>query len=141
MSEEKEVKNVVDAQPETREDGVRVVRTEGRDFRVDGNVVDGYIGVDPEYRTYANPNEKPLLSDEDVEFLERTDLMTDVEALTQRMVNNGEIAGPDDEEDEETLGDRKNHPVVSETKPKASTPAAAKSSSATASAGASTPAK
>ena len=98
---EKEVKNVVDAQPETREDGVRVVRTEGRDFRVDGNVVDGYIGVDPEYRTYASPTEKPLLSDEDVAFLERTDLMTDVETLTQRMVDNGEIAGPDEDDEED----------------------------------------
>jgi hypothetical protein len=35
----------------------------GRDFRVEGNDVSGYIGVDPEYQTYANPGDKPYLTD------------------------------------------------------------------------------
>jgi hypothetical protein len=138
---EKEVKNIVDEEPETREDGVRVVRTEGRDFRVEGNVVDGYIGVSPEYRTYANPNEKPLLSDEDVEFLQRTDLMTDVEALTETMVQNGQVAGPED--DDESDKDDKSGDEESKTAAKAKAPvsAATKPSSTSAAAGTTTTSK
>lgn len=37
----------------------------GRDFRVEGNETDGYVGVSPEYQTYANDTEAPLESDED----------------------------------------------------------------------------
>lgn len=37
----------------------------GRDFRVEGNDVSGYIGVDPEYMTYANPGDKPHLTDQE----------------------------------------------------------------------------
>lgn len=63
-------------------DGDVVVRTVGRDFRVEGNNVDGYIGVSPEYRTYASDTEKPFLSQEDVDFLMKTGLPTDVEKMT-----------------------------------------------------------
>lgn len=35
----------------------------GYDYRVDGNDASGYIGVSPEYQTYANPLNKPMLSD------------------------------------------------------------------------------
>jgi len=38
-------------------------QTMGRDFRVEGNDVRDYIGVDPEYRTYANATEAPILTD------------------------------------------------------------------------------
>jgi hypothetical protein len=93
------VENVVDEQPKETADGTRVVRTEGRDFRVEGNVVDGYIGVSPEYRTYAQETEKPLLSDEDVELLMRSDTPTDVERLTMQSAGLVETA-PDEEEDE-----------------------------------------
>lgn len=37
----------------------------GRDFRVEGNDVSGYLGVDPEYMTYANETEKPHLTDQE----------------------------------------------------------------------------
>lgn len=33
---------------------------DGRDYRVEGNDISGYVGVDPEYMTYANETEKPL---------------------------------------------------------------------------------
>lgn len=35
----------------------------GRDYRVEGNDVSGYIGVDPEYMTYASVGQKPMLTD------------------------------------------------------------------------------
>lgn len=35
----------------------------GRDFRVEGNDVSGYLGVDPEYQTYASETSKPMLTD------------------------------------------------------------------------------
>lgn len=38
---------------------------EGRDYRVEGNDVGGYLGVSPEYMTYANDTEKPLLTDQE----------------------------------------------------------------------------
>ena len=37
----------------------------GRDFRVEGNDVSGYLGVDPEYMTYANETERPHLTDQE----------------------------------------------------------------------------
>lgn len=111
-------KNVVDEQPETTEDGTRVVRTVGRDFRVEGNVVDGYIGVDAEYRTYANETEKPLLSDEDVDFLEKTDTPTDVELLTMRYSEppKSEDAELTDEAPSKVLSEKKADESVGETK-------------------------
>lgn len=36
--------------------------TDGRDYTVEGNDTSGYIGVSPEYMTYANETEKPLLT-------------------------------------------------------------------------------
>jgi hypothetical protein len=35
----------------------------GRDYRVEGNDVRDYYGVDPEYRTYANDTDKPIMTD------------------------------------------------------------------------------
>ena len=43
----------------------------GRDFAVPGNDVSGYIGVSPEYMTYANPANQPRLTD--LERFELTD--------------------------------------------------------------------
>lgn len=68
--------------PKTTPGGATVVRTIGRDFRVEGNNVDGYIGVDPEYRTYAGVADKPFTTDADVEALLRSGQLTDVEAMT-----------------------------------------------------------
>ena len=39
-----------------------------RDFRVEGNKTDGYIGVSPEYKTYANDTEAPLLAEDGRSF-------------------------------------------------------------------------
>lgn len=39
------------------------VAVTGRDYRLEGNDVSGYIGVDVEYQNYANETEKPLLTD------------------------------------------------------------------------------
>lgn len=39
-----------------------VEQGEARDYRVEGNNVDGYIGTSPEYATYANETEAPLKS-------------------------------------------------------------------------------
>lgn len=44
---------------------VEEVVIEGRDYRVEGNDVSGYIGVSPEYMTYANETEKPLLTSQE----------------------------------------------------------------------------
>lgn len=38
---------------------------DGRDYRVEGNDTSGYIGVSPEYMTYANETEKPTLTDQE----------------------------------------------------------------------------
>lgn len=38
---------------------------DGRDFRVEGNDVENYVGVSPEYATYANETEAPLKGDDD----------------------------------------------------------------------------
>lgn len=76
MAEEDEVTESEDATPEERpfdeadrgKGGTNEfvpdhVLAGGRDFRVEGNDVSGYIGVDPEYQTYANEHDKPLLTD------------------------------------------------------------------------------
>lgn len=37
---------------------------EARDFAVEGNDTSGYVGVAPEYQTYGDPNQAPLLAEE-----------------------------------------------------------------------------
>lgn len=39
---------------------------EARNFAVEGNDLRGYIGVDPEYMTYADDTHKPYSTDEEV---------------------------------------------------------------------------
>lgn len=47
-----------------KEDRAPYVHPEGaRDYRVEGNDVRDYVGVDPEYMTYANATEAPMLTD------------------------------------------------------------------------------
>lgn len=65
--------------------GIPVVETIGRDFRVEGNDVRGYIGVDSEYRTYADDTHKPFITDADVEVLERSGQLTDVETMSTQV--------------------------------------------------------
>lgn len=87
-------------------DGDMVVRTVGRDFRVEGNDVDGYVGVTAEYRNYANETEKPYTTDEDVEIFLASGTLTDVEVMTAQNAEANARAkaaqGDDDEEDEES---------------------------------------
>jgi hypothetical protein len=39
----------------------------GRSFAVEGNELDNYIGTNPEYMTYANQTEAPLVADDSAE--------------------------------------------------------------------------
>lgn len=39
----------------------------GRDFAVEDNELDGYVGTSPEYMTYANETEKPGVAEDGVE--------------------------------------------------------------------------
>ena len=46
-----------------RKEYVHDPEVHGRDYRVEGNDIRDYIGVDPEYMTYANPSDAPILTD------------------------------------------------------------------------------
>ncbi len=88
-------------------DGDMVVRTVGRDFRVEGNNVDGYVGVSPEYRTYANDTEKPYTTDEDVKIFLASGTLTDVEVMTAQNAAASPRPESDDEDDDEEEKDDK----------------------------------
>lgn len=75
----------------------------GRDYRVEGNNTDAYIGVSPEYMTYANEAHKPLATD--YELLEFTDVY-------DHLIDNGDDDG---NPIEDTEVDEEKTPVVSET--------------------------
>jgi hypothetical protein len=45
-------------------DGAVVSTQSGRDFAVEDNDTSGYVGVSPEYMTYANDTDKPLQAEE-----------------------------------------------------------------------------
>lgn len=89
--------------PKTTPDGTPVVRTIGRDFRVEGNDVDGYIGVSAEYRTYANETEKPYVTDGEVEAMLASGQLTDAEMLTLQVAGQKQASGvvPSEEDDDE----------------------------------------
>lgn len=65
----------------------------GRDYRVEGNDVRDYVGVDPEYMTYANETEKPHLTHQ-----ERYDYTNQYEHLEGNY--------PDEEADEAQVSNR-----------------------------------
>lgn len=54
---------VADEPQDQRKEFVHDPEVHGRDYRVEGNDVRDYIGVDPEYRTYANEYDAPMLTD------------------------------------------------------------------------------
>lgn len=59
------------------------VPEDGRDYRVEGNETDGYVGVSPEYATYANETEAPLQSDKGAEnevFASFSQVMADIDS-------------------------------------------------------------
>lgn len=59
------------------------VEQDGRSFAIEGNDTSGYVGVDPEYRNYANETDRPILSDETVEHMKEHGHLTDDEAVEQ----------------------------------------------------------
>lgn len=67
----------------------------GREFAVEGNDTDGYIGAGPEYRTYANETEAPLSSDEDSAEQKVADYF--VETLNTEAVKPGAQASTESE--------------------------------------------
>lgn len=83
--EKTEVEDTKKAKPTTD------VVVEGRDYRVAGNDISGYVGVDPEYMTYANKTEQPLNTAQ-----EQWDL---------GLLNDLEGNMDNDKEDEETVED------------------------------------
>lgn len=62
-----EVESVVDSgdvgQEKSDQRAPYVHPEDARDYRVEGNDVRDYVGVDPEYMTYANPSDAPILTD------------------------------------------------------------------------------
>lgn len=73
---------------------------EGRSYAVEDNDLDGYIGTNPEYMTYANETEAPIVAEEGAEakveeaFLEDTDRQGRSALLTS-----AGGSGSDDDED------------------------------------------
>jgi hypothetical protein len=70
---------------------------DGRDFSVPGNDTSGYIGVSPEYMTYANETERPRLTD--LEKWNHTDQLDHLEG------NLDEDFEPEDDGDIEGTGE------------------------------------
>jgi hypothetical protein len=69
----------------------------GRDYRVEGNDVRDYVGVSPEYKTYANEYDKPILTDtERFQFTDQYDHLegnADEEVIeTDREVSTGDVS-------------------------------------------------
>ncbi len=115
MTAEKDSKKKTD-------DGTTVVETVGRDFRVEGNDVSGYVGVDSEYRTYANESDRPYITDEDVDLLEKSGQPTDVELLTVQYGQKPDEKSSEksDDEDDEKKDEESKAPAA---KASTSTPA------------------
>lgn len=57
---------------------------QARDFRVEGNETDAYVGVSPEYMTYADDTSKPLFAEEGAE----------AEAEARILRDSGVVANP-----------------------------------------------
>lgn len=57
--------------------------TPGRDMRVEGNDISGYVGVDPVYQNYASDTEAPLPADEGAESKVFERVATEGDAVVQ----------------------------------------------------------
>lgn len=68
----------------------------GRDFSVEGNDQLGYVGVGHEYRTYANPTEKPYLAPGELAQIHQGGQLLDIEhdALKVNAAVNGGVVEP-----------------------------------------------
>jgi hypothetical protein len=57
----------------------------GRDFAVEGNDTSAYVGVSPEYRTYASETDAPLFSgDKDVAEVEKAAVAQEKQARGEK---------------------------------------------------------
>jgi hypothetical protein len=70
----------------------------GKDYRLPGNDVSGYIGVSPEYMNYANEYDKP--GNTDYELLQHTD------ALDHLIPEEDEDEGDDETKSDETVDEQ-----------------------------------
>jgi hypothetical protein len=100
----------------------------GRSFAVQGNDTSGYVGVSPEYRTYGNDIDKPLMTEADYAQLKELGIHTDQEMADARLSNAlagnapGVLMANDptargvkaDEESPETKGDASTESTVKE---------------------------
>lgn len=85
---------------------------EGRTYAVEGNKLDGYVGVSGEYATYANDTEAPVKADESAESKVIESFNEQITQLeTEGRI--GDDPAKDEEEDEA--------PVESDSKTSAST--------------------
>lgn len=88
----------------------------GRDYRVEGNDVSGYLGVDVEYQTYANETEKPILTD--TEKWDYTDQLDHLEGNMDEEKEETAVVEDDDEnKSPETKVDGENTTPVSHNPP------------------------
>lgn len=55
------------------------------------NDLSGYVGVDPEYRNYANESHRPYLTDEERAHMKAHGQLTDMEALAAAEAANAEV--------------------------------------------------
>jgi len=92
----------------------------GRDFAVEGNDTEGYIGANPEYRTYANETEAPLKADEDSAEQKVADYFVDT--MNTEAVKPGEQDSSESDKKEEA-------PKVSASKTETKAPAKSSGSS------------
>lgn len=80
-----------------------------RDFSVEGNELDGYLGVSPEYATYANEGEKPYASEDDEVEQRVRNARPEAVTVTGMPVEDME----EDEPEEQRRGNRNEGPNVS----------------------------
>lgn len=77
-----------------------------RNFTLEGNDTSGYVGVDAEYRNYANEIDRPYLTDEEREHLKTVGQLTDDEKLA---------AQQEQPADEQVVAEEPEEPVAPET--------------------------
>ncbi len=84
---------------------VEEAEVDGRDYRVEGNDTSGYVGVSPEYMTYANPTEKPILTDVekwDLGLLDELEGNMDEDEKKDEEKTDDEVEETDENKSEET---------------------------------------
>lgn len=79
---------------------------DGRDYRVEGNKTDEYVGTSPEYATYANDTEKPLASDDkspEAQVFQNFADNLNTQPVETSSYANGTPKESDDEDDEDEV--------------------------------------